>query len=66
MVTVLLVSGLYLPYVAMSVGVCNAVVRLMSLFTFKMNGSECLGMKVMKEVAGMIPLTLLGITLLGY
>ena len=38
MVTVLLVSGLYLPYIAMSVGVWNAVVRLMSLFTFKMNG----------------------------
>ena len=66
MVTVLLVSGLYLPYMAMSVGVWNAIVRLMSLFAFKHNGSECQGMKLMKEIGGRIPLTLLAITLFCY
>ena len=66
MVTVLLVSGLYLPSFSMSVGVWNAVVRLCSLVAFKLFGSECLGMKIMKEVAGTIPLTLLAITSFGY
>ena len=66
MVTVLLVSGLYLPYMAMSVGVWNAIVRLMSLCAFTMHGSECQGMKLMKEIAGRIPLTLLAITLFCY
>ena len=59
-VIVLMVSGLYLPAAAMTVGVCLATVRLLSAIAVMQWGSECKGLKVMKDIAGMGPLIALG------
>ena len=58
LVIVLTVSGLYLPKAAMWVGFANVVVRLVSALTFMRWRYEC---RSLSEVAGTIPVVLLGV-----
>ena len=59
-VIVLLVSGLYLPAAAMTVGISLATIRLFSFLALFNLGSECKGLKVMKDIAGNGPILVLG------
>ena len=65
-VIVLMVSGLYLPKLAMIVGICNAVVRFLSIMAFMQFGSECKGLKFMKDYTGNGPMVILGIATFIY